>query len=204
MELAYNDLVFKIPVSVYEPAEDSFMLAKGAAELKGKILEIGCGSGIVSLSNARQNPGNHVLGVDINPDAVECAKQNAKSNNLKNCEFVKSDLFSNVGQNADTITKFDAILFNPPYLPTGENERINDELNHAFDGGEDGRKVLDRFLVEFDNYLKQGGILLLVQSSLNDLEKTKSVLGNLGYKVEIQDQQDFFFEKLYLIKGQKP
>ncbi|MFH1261515.1 MAG: HemK2/MTQ2 family protein methyltransferase [Candidatus Micrarchaeota archaeon] len=206
MELAYNDLVFKIPVSVYEPAEDSFMLAKGAAELKGKILEIGCGSGIVSLSNARQNPGNHVLGVDINPDAVECASQNAGQNKIKNAEFMEGDLFSAIAHSdrIDKKTKFDAILFNPPYLPTDREDRVKGKLNHAFDGGDDGRKVLDRFLGEFDAYLKSGGTLFLVQSSLNNPEKTKSILAIMGYKLEITEQQDFFFEKLYLFKVRKP
>jgi len=202
-DFTYDGLLFRIPDTVYEPAEDSFMLADAALTLKGKILEIGCGSGIVSLSNAKQNPTNRVLGVDINLDAVNCAKENAKLNKIKNCEFIESDLFSNIDKNTNTKTKFDAILFNPPYLPTDKSERINGNLNHAFDGGTDGRKVLDRFLDGFDDWLNPNGGLLLLQSTLNDPEKTKSILEEKGYLVEVLAQKSFFFEKLLLFKTKK-
>lgn len=195
MEYAGLDLL--LPSSVYEPAEDSFMLAKEAAKLKGNVLEIGCGSGIVSLACAKV--GCSVLGVDINPDAVKCASGNATRNKIKSVRFIKSNLFSNVPKK-----KFDAILFNPPYLPTSKSEKLADnKLNNAFDGGKTGRKVLDNFLDEFDDFLKSGGVLLLVQSSLNNQKKTEQRLKKLGYSIEIVAEEKFFFEKLVLIRATK-
>ena len=139
-----------------------------------------------------------MLGLDINPEAVRCARENARANKIRNARFAVSDLFSKAPKR-----KFDAIIFNPPYLPTSESEWIDGPINAAFDGGKDGRKVLNRFLLGFGRFLRPGGALLLIQSSLNGLEKTEKRLGRLGYKVEIIDEERFFFERLYLVKASK-
>ena len=74
-EIPFGALRLKISPTVYEPAEDSFMLATYASSLSGKILEIGTGSGIAALSAAAANKKNDVLGVDINGAAVKCAQE---------------------------------------------------------------------------------------------------------------------------------
>ncbi|MEW6035059.1 MAG: HemK2/MTQ2 family protein methyltransferase [Candidatus Micrarchaeota archaeon] len=199
MEFTYRGLALTVLESVYPPAEDSIMLARAAEALHGKVLEMGCGCGLASLACAVISPDSLVLGADINPMAVKCAVENAKRNGIRNVRFMESDLFSGLDAK-----KFDAILFNPPYLPTSEAERIPGQLNHAFDGGSDGRQVIDRFLEKADAHLKPGGILLIVQSSLNDLEKTRSALAAMSYEVEIADEEKFFFERIYLLKAQKP
>lgn len=197
MELSYNGLALIVSDGVYEPAEDSFLLASAAESLTGRVLEVGCGSGMASLVCAKN--GATVWGVDISPEAVRCARENAERNSFSNARFMASDLFSAIPEQ-----KFDAILFNPPYLPTTRNERVHGPLNHAFDGGEDGRKVLDRFLEQFDSFLKPGGALFLVQSSLNNEQKTRAKLESLGYDVSVVAGESFFFEKLSLIKASKP
>jgi len=204
MDLEYAGLKLSIPDDVYPPAEDSFMLADAAKSVHGKVLEIGCGSGIASLACAKANPKTRVLGVDINSEAVKCARENAKRNGIANAEFIVSDFFSNVPKPANDALGFDAILFNPPYLPTEYNEKLEGPLNEAFDGGNDGRKMLDPFLDRFDPYLKPGGTLLLVQSSLNGPKKTKTKLERLGYKVGIASRQDFFFESVFIYQAVKP
>ena len=199
MELSVSGLRIVVTEEVYQPAEDSFMLADAASHLNGSILEIGCGSGLASLSAAKSNPKNTVIGVDINQHAVKCARTNAKLNHLANVKFIESNLFANVPKK-----KFDAIMFNPPYLPTSEDELVKGPLNHAFDGGKNGRTVLERFLANFDNFLKPGGTLLLIQSSLNDKEKTITKLESFGYTVQIAKEEKFFFERLFLLKAVKP
>ncbi len=194
--LIYNNLKLEIFEQVYEPAEDSFMLAECASKVKGEILEIGCGSGVVSLTVARADKNNKVLGVDINPLAVKNANKNKKLNKTANVHFIVSDLFSKVPKR-----KFDFILFNPPYLPTNKSEKLFGTINRAFDGGKDGRKVLDRFLLEFQTYLKSGGSLLLIHSSLNNPVKTIKFLEKQHFTCEILSEQSFFFEKLTLIKA---
>ncbi len=197
--MKYENLELIISSSVYEPAEDSLMLAKYAKSLKGHVLELGCGSGIVSLMNAKSNPKNVVIGVDVNRSAVSCSKNNAIRNHITNVTFKISDLFSNLSG-----MRFDHILFNPPYLPTDKETRLRDKkLNMAFDGGPEGRAVLDRFLEEFDTFLKHNGSVLIVQSSLNDLDRTEEILHSKGFHTKILETQSFFFEKLYLLQIRK-
>jgi release factor glutamine methyltransferase len=194
MEFNFNGLAFKVFENVYEPAEDSFLLAKYAAMLKGDILEIGCGSGIVSLVNANHNPRNRVIGCDINKDAVRNAGANAKLNKITNAQFIESDLFSKIK------VKFTHILFNPPYLPTLKEEKISTPLNDAFDGGKDGRKIIDAFIEAFPAHLRPNGSVLLVHSSLNNLKQTKWKLAEKGFSFDILEEEKFFFEKLHLLK----
>jgi len=183
---------------VYEPAEDSFMLAEHAKKLKGKILDMGTGCGIVALTNAKMNRKNFVEGCDVNEKAVENAKHNARINRIKNARFFVSDLFENIPKNK----KYDWIVFNPPYLPTGKNEKIKGGLNAAFDGGRSGRKVLDRFLKGCKEHLKKGGGLMLLSSSLNGHEETLKKLERMGFRVEVLCEERFFFERLYVVRAQ--
>jgi release factor glutamine methyltransferase len=196
MEISHGSLLLHIPDSVYRPSDDSYMLADAAEGLQGDVLEIGCGSGIVSLTAAKT--AKSVLGTDVNPDAVACARANAGRNGIGNASFVAGDMFAPAGGR-----RFDAILFNPPYLPTDESEHLHGHLNRAFDGGKDGRAVVDRFLVEFGLHLKPGGRVFLIQSSLNDLDKTRSLLEAAGYAVETVAEKPFFFERLYVLKVQR-
>ena len=69
--LVYEGLRMEVLEDVYEPAEDSFLLADYARTIKGEILEIGCGSGIVSLVAASADKDNHVIGVDISSSAIK-------------------------------------------------------------------------------------------------------------------------------------
>ena len=192
MELSFSGLTIRLSPDVYNPAEDSFMLATGASTLRGAVLEVGCGCGLSSLVCAKADRGSSVLGLDINPHAVECANENARINAIANSSFRRSDLFESVSS-----LDFDAIMFNPPYLPTAEDERLEGDINHAFDGGPDGRCVLDRFLDYFDDHMRPGGTLLLIQSSLNLPERTEERLLLAGfYKTSTESAREVFLRDL--------
>lgn len=193
-------LKIKTTRDVYEPAEDSFLLAKYAKKLNGRILEIGCGCGIVSLECACSNSKNIVEGVDINKKAVKLARENAKENKIKNVRFYYSDFFSKVKG------KFDWILFNPPYLPTAKEEKINGEINLAFDGGKSGLEKIKKFVKNASQYLKKDGGLLIIASNLTDkqkdgIEETIKILNKNGFKVDIIEEQSFFFERIALLRA---
>ena len=184
----------KLHPEVYEPAEDSILLLKNLVDVKNKeVLEIGVGTGLISIACAKRG-AKRVVGVDINPYAVELAKENAKLNNA-NITFFESDLFENVEG------EFDVIIFNPPYLPTSEDDKIDSYLNHAFDGGENGREILDRFIDNLPNYLKKGGVAQILQSSLTGEELTINKLKSLGFKVEKVASLKVPFEELMVINA---
>ncbi len=192
MKINYKNTFIKILSSVYEPSEDSFLLAEVSLfEIKDaeKVLEVGCGSGIVSAV-IKANTGAKITGIDINPDAAKCTKENG-------IDAIRGDLLSCIKG------KFDMIIFNPPYLPTSEEERTGDWLNTALDGGYDGRRVIYRFLDEAGRCLAGKGKLLLLVSSLSGIEEVKSKMEALGYTVEIKTQERYMFETLAVIVATK-
>ena len=83
--VTYNGLWIRVDSEVYPPSADSFFLADNLRGIFGvkqgeRVFDYGCGSGILSLVSA--NCGGNVVGVDINPNAVNCARINASTNNL--------------------------------------------------------------------------------------------------------------------------
>lgn len=170
----------KMDSSIYEPSDDSYLLEKHVKNYaKGKVLEIGTGSGI--LAKAAFEKTKDVLAVDINPKAVK----HAMSLGIK---AVCSDLFSKVKG------KFDLIIFNPPYLPFERNEDRKTALQVA--GGKKGHEIIEMFLKEAKKHLEKNGKILLLFSSLSgDIE---SIMAKEGYKFKKIDEELLFFEKLFV------
>jgi len=186
----YYGIELKLHPQVYEPAEDTFLLAENLAVRKGDTaLDVGTGTGLIALLMAKK--ASSVLGVDINPLAIELARENARINGIKNVEFRVSDLFENVSG------KFDVITFNAPYLP-GEPE---EPIDLALVGGEGGREVLDRFIREVPEYLKPGGTVQIVQSSITGVEETLEKLEEVGLKGKVAAKVHVFFEDIVLINA---
>lgn len=181
--------------TVYIPAEDSYLLADNLDIQPGEsVLEIGTGTGIVAMYASRFT--NDITVTDINFDAVELAEKNFKQNHIENIEILFGNLFEPVKNR-----KFDVILFNTPYLPTDKEDVFNDNLNYAFDGGLNGRKVIDLFLNQVKNHLNRKGKVQLIQSSLSDVNETLKKLDENGFISQIAESEHFFFEDIVLING---
>ena len=183
--------------NVYIPAEDSYLLAENL-EIKPdqSVLEIGTGSGIVAMYASRLS--DSITVTDINFDACELARKNFEANDIEGIEILFGNLFEPVENR-----KFDVILFNTPYLPTEEGEVLDDTINYAFDGGLNGRKVIDLFLDEVGNHLNDGGIVQMIQSSLSGNEETLDRFDEMGFIAEIAASEHFFFEDITLINAYK-
>ena len=207
----YKNYKLKLTPTVYPPHEDSEMLANCVYENSfGSHLDLGCGSGIAGFAALLNKKVEKVTFADI----YEAPLETAKSNSLllkhgKKTEFIKTDLFSNLKG------KFDCISFNPPYLPTSKEEKIKGNLNKAFDGGEDGRLILEKFLESFEPHLKEKGKLLLLNSSLSNSidyedknldgnQETKLKLEKKGFKIKMFEERKFFFESLQILVCSKP
>ena len=139
-----------------------------------------------------------VTATDINFDAITLAESNFKANNIDNIELLFGNLFEPVKNR-----KFDVILFNTPYLPTEDDEVLDNTINYAFDGGLNGRKVIDLFLNEVGNHLNDGGIVQMIQSSLSGNDETLARLDEMGFIAEIAASEHFFFEDITLINAYK-
>ena len=181
------DFIINTDDNVYVPAEDSYLLADNLEIKEGQsVLEIGTGSGIVAMYASRLT--DDITVTDINFDACELARRNFAENGIENIEILWGNLFEVVENR-----KFDVILFNTPYLPTEDDEVLDNTINYAFDGGLNGRKVIDLFLNEVKNHLNDGGIVQMIQSSLSGNDETLAKLDELGFIAEIAASEHFFF-----------
>jgi release factor glutamine methyltransferase len=190
--IKYQGMEFQTCEKVYEPAEDTFLLAENLKVKKtDRVLEIGTGTGIIAILTSKI--AENVIAVDINKYAVECTLKNSKLN--------QSDIDIRLGDLFDSTEgeKFDLILFNTPYLPTDEDERIDDELEAAWDGGPDGRLVINRFIEDLPTHLNPKGRVQLVQSSLADNEETIGRLIEKGFEVSITASERYFFEEVVVL-----
>jgi len=163
----FDDYVFVVDENVYEPAEDSFLFAENLGVEAGEsVLDMGAGCGILGILATKK--ARDVVAVDVNPYAVRCAKENAALNNVRGkLAFVQGDLFTWLSEKAT----FDVILFNAPYLPANVSE-ADSWIGRAWAGGVTGRQVIDRFISEVPKHLKRTGRVLLMQSTLANVDET--------------------------------
>lgn len=193
--LEYKGILIYIHPKVYEPAEDTFLLAENLnIKRSDEVLEIGTGTGLIAICTAQRT--RNVVATDVNDYALKCALKNTVANKTYNIELRKGNLFEAVESR-----KFDLILFNAPYLPTSECEKLDDDLNYALDGGKDGRETIDHFIDGLKDHLKEGGRVQLVQSSLSNNAKTLQRLEEMGFEAEITAREKCFFEEIVVING---
>jgi release factor glutamine methyltransferase len=192
----FRDFTFFVGDNVYEPAEDSFLFAESLPiERSCRVVDVGTGCGILAIVAARN--AEHVLAIDLNPFAVRCASQNARFNGvIDRMDFVEGDLLGSVRD----CSKFDLMLFNAPYLPVQDKD--GSWLERSWTGGKSGRDVIDRFINEVFGYLNVGGQILLMQSSLSDVDKTLQRFSNQGLHARVVASRSLpFFEKIVLISA---
>jgi release factor glutamine methyltransferase len=194
----FKDHVFEVDEHVYEPAEDTFLVAEQLDTKKDDIvLEIGTGCGILAILAAKT--AKKVVAIDINPYAIDCAKRNAKNNNLiDRIEFRQGNLFEPIKDGE----QFSLIVFNSPYLPSEPDEEKS-WIGKAWAGGKTGRQVIEPFIAAAPSYLAVNGRMLLVQSSLSDVDKTIKMFNELNLQAKVVSQVKFPFESIVLIEANR-
>lgn len=196
--MEYAGLDITISEDVYEPAEDSFLAAETITEELDKfegrlsVADIGCGCGILGLV-AGTNPNvRRIVFGDINEKAVDLCRTNINRNMAlvgADCEAVKSDLFSDINGN------FDLIIFNAPYLPDNDN----DKMASTWYGGASGVELSVKFLGEAVDHIADGGEIILVVSSFGDIETLKERINGLNLYIAREKRQHISFEDIIVM-----
>jgi len=138
-----------------------------------------------------------VVAVDVNPHAIRCARKNAEINKLANkIDIRRGDLFQPISENE----KFNLIIFNAPYLPSTPLESRS-WLGKSWAGGPKGRQLINRFIVDVPRFLEKGGRVLLVQSSLTNIDETLQRFRGAGLDSQVIAEKKVSFETIVLIKA---
>ena len=163
----FMGLDFFVKEGVLIPRPDTEVLVEEIIELcknkdKVEILDIGTGSGAITVSLAKYIEKSTIKSLDISDIPLEVGKKNAMNNDVDNkIEFIKSDLFSSI---KDKNIKFDVIVSNPPYIPKKDMDTLHTQVKdyepyNALEGGIDGLDFYRDITDQSKSYLKEDGIL---------------------------------------------
>ena len=131
-----------------------------------RIADIGTGSGAIAIALATNLPHANLTAVDLSPAALEVARTNAAAFNLKDrIRFAVSDLLNGLPAE-ETNEPFDAIVSNPPYIPSSEAAELHPQVREyepvsALFAGPDGLEVYRRLIPQAHKFLKPNGLLAL-------------------------------------------
>jgi len=145
--------IFNVRDGVLIPRPETEILVENAEAIlkeieKPKVLEIGVGSGIISVMLALLIPEVEIIAVDINDKALELAKSNANKHHVEDkITFITSDLFTNVPD-----VKFDMVISNPPYIADDYKlpQNVQYEPSNALFGGNIGDELLKNIIIQTD------------------------------------------------------
>jgi release factor glutamine methyltransferase len=175
-------------LQIYPVGEDTYLLLEAAAEeirSSDRVLEVGVGSGYIA--HHLQGRAAWIVATDINPHAVRKAKE-------EGIDVLRTDLMAGI------CGSFDLVLFNPPYLPTRPEERIQDWLEYALDGGPSGREVITRFAEQVVSILAVQGRVLLLISSLTGQKEVERIFNHQGMVGRIMKETYFEGEILFVYR----
>jgi release factor glutamine methyltransferase len=126
-----------------------------------EILDIGVGSGVISVTMAAELPDANITAIDLSDRAIKIARKNAKEHNVQNrIKFRLSDCFENIEKRK----RFDLILSNPPYISESEYDDLPPEVladpKISLVSGEKGMDIIKRLILQAPEYLKPNGRLM--------------------------------------------
>ena len=174
---------------IYLPREDSYLIQKHVkAHVKGKVLDMGTGSGILAKTALEHT--EDVIACDVDKTAVKFATE-------QGVNVIHSDLFSNLAIKTDK-DRFSLIMFNPPYLPNEPGAK-----DVALDGGKNGYETIGRFLDSANPFLHENGKILLLFSSLTKKQKIDEYIERNCFSSKLIDREKLAFEELYVYSIEK-
>ena len=134
---------------------DSVLLASAVtAKPNERVLDMGCGTGSVGLCVHARSPEIQLSGVDIQPQMIDLAKQNAVENGVDDANYICGDVTDKSIFDAES---FDHIVMNPPYYKDGERQVSPDDARETAYSGD-----LDVWMASALYWVRQGGSLTLI------------------------------------------
>jgi len=189
-ETEFMSLPFKVTPAVLIPRPDTEILVEHTLqaippEKAIKILDIGTGCGNIAISLAHYRPQVAIVAVDVAPEAIRLAKENAKINKVeKQIRFLVADVLS---ENfvAQFDSKFDFVVSNPPYISEKEFSALPIEVRQfepaiALQGGDDGLTFHRRIAMVTSELLTSGGQLFL-EVGYNQSQMVQRILKKSGF-----------------------
>ena len=195
-EKGFWEFDLKVRKGVLIPRPDTESLVEAILDIHKdrnaelNILELGVGTGAIILSLLHEMPNAKGLGVDVSPDALACAEENAVANNLDDRLTLRaSSWFDNVSEDG-----FDVIVSNPPYIRTDDIPNLMRDVAHheprlALDGGNDGLDAYRHIINEAPAKLKAGGLLAfeIGYDQADDLKELLKDSGNFTPAIIVKD-----------------
>ncbi|MEQ1764352.1 MAG: peptide chain release factor N(5)-glutamine methyltransferase [Pyrinomonadaceae bacterium] len=163
----FYGLDFLVTHDVLIPRPETELIVERAIELLSNLpsprfLEIGIGSGCISVAILKHCPKATALAVDISEPAIEIAGRNAAMHGVSDrLEILPSNVFENVPEE-----KFDLIVSNPPYVPLAEYNELQPEVREhdpkiAVTDGSTGLTIIERIVAQAPMFLTSRGHLLM-------------------------------------------
>ncbi|WP_051688105.1 peptide chain release factor N(5)-glutamine methyltransferase [Desulfofalx alkaliphila] len=166
----FMGLDFKVSPAVLIPRPDTELMVERAIHLAKQVqrpvmADVGTGSGAIAISTAHFVPQLEVLAVDISPEALELAQENAVTHRVKRrVKFLQSNLLEQLIKTRPP-KSLDLITANLPYIPSGDMAGLAKEVQRepklALDGGPDGLDLYRQLIPQARQLLKAGGHLLI-------------------------------------------
>lgn len=151
-----------------------------------RVIDLCTGSGCIACALATEHPNMEVLAFDIAPEALALAQRNVEAQGVADRVSVReSDLLAAAIANPDNKGSFDAIVSNPPYIPSQVVDTLAAEVNDyeprlALDGGADGLELFRRFIGDACELLKPSGVLA-VELFEESLEEARNIALDHGF-----------------------
>ena len=165
-ETEFYSLTFRVTPAVLIPRPETELLVEAVLNLlprdqPQRILDVGTGSGAIAIALAHALPHASVTALDLSSEALALAEQNARAHSVQDrIRFLQSDLLSAIFGDAP----FDAIVSNPPYVPTEDAATLHPQVRDhepslALFAGVDGLEIYNRLIPQAFERLKATGLL---------------------------------------------
>jgi len=171
-----------IPPGVFRPLSDTWMLADAlrtaTVSPRASVLDLCTGSGALAIA-AAQRGAREVTAVDVSRRALVAVRVNARLNGVR-VRALRGNLYDAVGR-----ARFDAIVSNPPYVPGESDDLPRIGRARHWEGGTDGRRLLNRIIEQAPAHLRPGGCLMVVHSDIIGIDETIARMRAAGLHADV-------------------